>query len=215
MARTIAIGDIHGCSTALETLLDAIAVQPTDTIITLGDYCDRGSSTKSVFDQLIALSRRCNLVPLLGNHDQLMLAAVERRIEIEEWLAIGGQEALDSYGQSCGIGSIPEDHVEFLRDCRLYFETERHFFVHASYRPQLPLDQQDKVALLWLSLLDYIPGPHCSGKIAVVGHTPQKAMLKLGHLIDIDTGCCFGGLLTALDVESGQVWQVGEGRWQQ
>lgn len=210
MARIIAIGDIHGCSIVLESLLNHVGIRPDDTIITLGDYCDRGSDTKTVFDQMVALSMRCKLVPLLGNHDQLMLAAVEKRIELKEWLDIGGQEALDSYGVSCGIDSVPEEHVAFLRSCRLYFETERHFFVHASYRPQLPLDQQDKVALLWLSLLDYIPGPHCSGKIAVVGHTPQKAILNVGHLIDIDTGCCFGGLLTALDVESGQVWQVDE-----
>ena len=40
--RTLVIGDIHGCSTALRTLLAVVAPQPKDLIITLGDYVDRG-----------------------------------------------------------------------------------------------------------------------------------------------------------------------------
>jgi serine/threonine protein phosphatase 1 len=52
-----------------------------------------------------------------------------------------------------------------------------------------------------------------SGKTAIVGHTPQKdgRVLDLGHLKCIDTFCGHGGLLTALDVGSGQIWQVTEG----
>jgi serine/threonine protein phosphatase 1 len=57
-----------------------------------------------------------------------------------------------------------------------------------------------------------VPTPHCSGKIAVVGHTPQVSgeILDLGHLVCLDTGCGVGGWLTALDVESGAVWRVDE-----
>ena len=53
--RNIAIGDIHGCSMALAALVEAIAPQPDDMIITLGDYVDRGIDCKGVLDQLIAL----------------------------------------------------------------------------------------------------------------------------------------------------------------
>jgi serine/threonine protein phosphatase 1 len=62
-------------------------------------------------------------------------------------------------------------------------------------------------------LRDFVPGPHCSGKIAIVGHTPQVSgeILDLGYLKCIDTGCVNGGWLTGLDVESGQVWRVDEG----
>ena len=49
-ARTIAIGDIHGCSTALAALIDAIDLQPDDTVVTLGDYVDRGLDSKGVLD---------------------------------------------------------------------------------------------------------------------------------------------------------------------
>jgi serine/threonine protein phosphatase 1 len=55
-----------------------------------------------------------------------------------------------------------------------------------------------------------LPGRHCSGKTAVVGHTPQVTgeILDLGYLVCIDTYCVGGGWLTALDVDSGQVWQA-------
>ncbi|HJT79180.1 MAG TPA: hypothetical protein VJ739_18430 [Gemmataceae bacterium] len=57
--------------------------------------------------------------------------------------------------------------------------------------------------------------PHCSGKVAVVGHTPQRGgeILDLGFLACIDTNCHRGGWLTALEVHTGQVWQAdGRGR---
>jgi len=52
--------------------------------------------------------------------------------------------------------------------------------------------------------------PHRTGKVAVVGHTPQTSseVLDAGFLICLDAFCCGGGWLTALDVTSGQVWQT-------
>jgi serine/threonine protein phosphatase 1 len=91
-----------------------------------------------------------------------------------------------------------------------WFETETHLFTHGNYDPDLPLDQQDGRTLRWLSLRDSVPGPHRSGKIAVVGHTPQSEVLNLGHLICLDTGCAYGGKLTGMDVDSGKVWQAEE-----
>src|SRR5262245_37847694 len=74
-SRTIAIGDVHGCSTALAALLDAIGPVESDTVVTLGDYIDRGPDSKGVIEQLIALEQRCRLVPLLGNHEEMILGA--------------------------------------------------------------------------------------------------------------------------------------------
>ena len=52
--RTLAIGDIHGCSRALRALLDAVGPTPEDRIVTLGDYIDRGPDSYAVIDQLLA-----------------------------------------------------------------------------------------------------------------------------------------------------------------
>lgn len=209
-SRIIAIGDIHGCSAALAALIDWIALRPEDTLVTLGDYVDRGIDSKGVLDQLIGLEDRCHLVPLLGNHDEMMMHARDGRSDFRFWLACGGDSALDSYGATSQLNLIPAAHFRFLERCLPFFETETHLFIHANYRPDLPLDRQDESTLRWLSLLDYTPAPHCSGKIAVVGHTQQPEVLDLGHLICLDTACCSGGWLTAMDVAIGTVWQVDE-----
>lgn len=209
MSRTIAIGDIHGCSIALDALIDAIDPQPDDTVVPLGDYVDRGIDSKGVLDQLIELHDRCNLVPILGNHDQMMLHARDGRSDFQFWLNCGGDAALDSYGSSGKLNLIPRNHIQFLESCCSYFATDTHIFLHANYKPEVPLEQLDDQTIRWLSLRDYVPPKlHCSGKIAVVGHTPQTEILDLGFLICLDTGVWKGGWLSALDVESGKIWQV-------
>ena len=211
MSRTIAIGDIHGCSIALAALVEAIDPKPEDTIIPPGDYVDRGIDSKGVLDELIELSDRCKLVPIPGNHDQMMLHAHDGRSDFQFWLNCGGDSALDSYGSTGQLDLIPREHIRFLESCHSYFETDTHIFLHVNYTPDLSLQEHDDHMIRWLSLRDYVPQRiHSSGKIAVVGHTPQTEVLDLGHLVCIDTGVCNGGWLTAMDVESKEIWQVNE-----
>ena len=208
--RTIAVGDIHGCSTAFAAIIAAIEPKRDDTIVTLGDYVDRGIDSKGVLDQLIELSDRCHLVPLLGNHEEMLLHARDSRSELQFWLNCGGIATLDSYGDTGRLNLIPSAHIRFLERCVSHFETDSHIFVHANYKPDCPLDQQDGQTLRWLSLSDTVPTPHYSGKRVVVGHTPQPEILNLGHLICLDTGCSVGGCLTAMEMRSGQAWQVDD-----
>jgi serine/threonine protein phosphatase 1 len=123
---------------------------------------------------------------------------------------MGGNATLDSYGPARDLSLIPEEHFEFLERCPSYHETDSHIFLHANYEPDLPMDEQPGPVLRWESLRDTIPGPHHSGKTVIAGHTSQKGgeILDLGHLKCIDTYCCGGGWLTALDVETSQVWQA-------
>jgi serine/threonine protein phosphatase 1 len=117
---------------------------------------------------------------------------------------------LASYGGSREAPAVPPEHVAFIRTWGDCFETDSHFFVHASYEPTRPLTQQHWQTLRWHSLKFGVPGPHCSGRTAIVGHTSLKdgEILDLGYLICIDTYCWGGGWLTALDVSSGCIWQV-------
>ncbi len=155
--RLFAIGDIHGCSKALETLIEAIDPQPDDTIVTLGDYVDYGPDSRSVIDQLIRLSRRCRLVPLFGNHEELLLGALESDSALRSWLDLGGDQTLLSYPYD-GVNIIDPNHVEFIRGCLDYFETEDFIFAHANCDPDLPMDRQPSLKLRWEFLL-HIPKP--------------------------------------------------------
>ena len=176
--RVFAIGDIHGCSTALRALLEAIDPCPEDTVVILGDFMDCGPDSKGVVEQLIALSNRCRLTCLLGNHEEMLLNALESRSELRYWLKLGGKQTINSY---CAYGAdlemIPPAHVKFIRGCRAYFETETHIFVHANYDPDLPIERTSGTRLRWESLdLDRLR-PHCSGKTVVVGHTPRSVAM--------------------------------------
>jgi len=207
--RTIAIGDIHGCSAALGALMDAIRPRPEDTIVTLGDYINRGPDSRGVIGRLIDLGRRCRLVPILGNHDRMLLEA-RSGLHPTTWLGMGGLATLDSYGPGRDLGLIPDQHFEFLKGCHDFHEIGTHIFVHANYFPDIPMAEQPVGMLRWESLRDMTPGPHESGKTVIVGHTSQKTgeVLDLGHLKCIDTFCHGGGWLTALEVRNEEVWKA-------
>jgi serine/threonine protein phosphatase 1 len=211
MAREIAIGDIHGCSRSLGALIQVIQPGPSDTIVTLGDYIDWGPDSRGVLDQLITLGERCTFVPLRGNHEEMLLAAREGQSDLQFWLKFGGRATRTSYGLGEEPKSIPPDHIRFFQCCRDYFESLRHIYVHAYYESNVLLHQQNWNALRWASL-PATPVRHCSGKIAIVGHTPQKTgeVLDMCALKCIDTFCHGGGWLTALEVNTGQVWQANQ-----
>jgi serine/threonine protein phosphatase 1 len=137
------------------------------------------------------------------------LAARHSPYQREYWLHYGGAQTLQSYGDDATLADVPAEHWKFIEQCHLLHETDRHFFVHASYDPNRPLSAQPTDLLIWMSLRDQIPTAHVSGKTAIVGHTPQKGgdVLDLGYLKCLDTGCVYGGYLTAMDLHSGELWQ--------
>ncbi|MGI9427857.1 MAG: metallophosphoesterase [Bythopirellula sp.] len=210
--RTIAIGDIHGCSIALRTLLETLELSQDDTLVMLGDAIDRGPDSRDVVEQLIAASEVCQFVPILGNHEQMLLDSVDGRVPLQDWLIHGGAETLDSYGPGAALGEVPEEHLDFVRSWGDYHEAENHFFAHGNYLPKKPLNKQPWEEMRWRSLHFFMPGPHVSDKIAVVGHTSNKRgrVANYGHIVCIDTYCHGGGWLTALEPATGKVWQTND-----
>jgi serine/threonine protein phosphatase 1 len=206
--RTIAIGDIHGCSTALRAVVEAISATSDDTLVLLGDYIDRGPDSRGVIDFVLELEQRCSVVPLLGNHELMMVNSLENLSVIGPWLESGGDATVRSYEGR--LQNIPKEHLLFMRRCRTYYETATQFFVHANYAPNVALAEQPDYLLFWEHLHFHKPPPHENGKVAIVGHTSQKnaEILDLGHLICIDTFCHGGGWLTALEPATGKTWQA-------
>jgi len=210
MPRLLAIGDIHGCSAALEALVEAAELGEGDRLVTLGDYVDRGPDSRGVIDKLLELEASGRLIPLLGNHEEMMLGALRGGYPRHAWLQYGGAQTLESYSYEGGLEDIPVEHVAFLDRCLPYFEVADVFFTHANYVVGEPLERQPAEALRWQSLHEHFPGPHLSGKRAIVGHTAQKTgeVLDADHLWCIDTYCHGGGWLTMCDVATGDFWQA-------
>jgi len=208
MSRTIAIGDIHGCADALRAILKLIRPEKEDTIVTLGDYVDRGPDSCDVIEQLIELSKKCQLVALRGNHEQMMLDGCRRKADFPLWIMNGGDATMYSYGER-DPRRLPKRHMQFLKSTVLYHETEAHLFVHANYDEKKLMAEQSLEVMIWRRLDECMPGKHYSGKVAFVGHTITfDEPFDMGHLVCIDTGCFAGGALTAMDVHSRQIWQV-------
>jgi serine/threonine protein phosphatase 1 len=214
--RTLVIGDIHGCLNALESLLAIVNVKPTDQIVTLGDYVDRGPNSKGVLDKLIQIHLTQQLIPLRGNHELMMLSADKGNDSLHFWLSCGGVEALESYvepGKTPSLEDIPQNHWHFLKHkLHDWYETDTHIFVHANLHPGLPLNEQTSDFLHWEFLNPKWHKPHFSNKIMICGHSEQRngVPLNLGSAIGIDTRAYGGGWLTCLDVDSGEYWQANE-----
>ncbi|GEP43775.1 metallophosphoesterase family protein [Brevifollis gellanilyticus] len=210
--RTLAIGDIHGCSTALRTLLDIVQPGPDDVLVTLGDYVDRGPDSKGVLDTLISLEKSTQLKPIIGNHEILFLEALNQRIDPEGWLRVGGKETIESYSpgiQTLAWNVVPAAHVDFLSQrCLRYYEDKANLFVHANANAYFSLADQSDDWLFWTRFDDVYP--HTSGKRIICGHTAQKTGLPnlKSYAICLDTWAYGQGWLTCMDVEAETFVQV-------
>src|SRR5215831_10820092 len=207
--RLFAIGDIHGCYAALLALDAELRFGGQDCVITLGDYVDRGPDSRLVLEHLIDLSKRSCLIPLLGNHETMLLAAQNGGVDLQDWLDAGGDATLESYrGQT--LDSIPSRHSQFLETCQRFHVAERDFFVHANADATLPLAEQSDDVLLWESFRS--PAAHYSGRRMICGHTEQRSgrPINLGHAVCIDTLAYDNGWLTCLEANSGTFWQANQ-----
>jgi serine/threonine protein phosphatase 1 len=174
---------------------------------------DYGPDTRGVIQLLIDLSRRCQLIILEGNHEEMLFRARESSQELNSWLYSGGEDTLKCYPGLSDRELIDSEHFDFLKgNCRVFHETEQFIFVHANYFPNVPMSQQSGQTLRWEFVEPSQMAPHYSRKIVIAGHTPQTngELLDLGFLKVIDTDCSRGGWLTALEDRNGTLIQANQ-----
>ena len=225
--RIAAIGDLHGRLDLLNLLqpdLDRAATDPDRRLIEvyLGDYIDRGPSSRQVIDYMI---RRKSLkdrdaVFLRGNHEQMLLVALEDDQKFRQWVRYGGDATMMSYGVSpAGIGpqcselrkafraAIPPSHLEFFKNLQNIYSEGGFVFVHAGVRPGIPLDQQNEDDMLWIRE-PFLNSIARFGATVVHGHTPTTKLSLRPNRIGVDTGAYQTGILTCLFVTSDGVTSV-------
>ena len=222
--RIAAVGDLHGRIDLLQRLgarLDALSRDRSKRLVEiyLGDYIDRGGNASAVIE---FLARRMTLtdrevVCLKGNHEQMMLAALESDKDFVSWLSFGGPTTLVSYGISppkteadvrarrmAFRAALPAHHLTFLTSLTLSHARGGFFFVHAGVRPGRPLDQQSPTDLLWIRDR-FIASSADFGAVVVHGHTPVPKPQFRPNRIAIDTGAYQSGKLTCLLVTAESV----------
>lgn len=229
--RIFVIGDLHGYEDPTERLMEKLKIQEDDLVIFIGDYVDRGPSSKSVVNNLIQLqSMYKKTLFLKGNHEDMMLGSMGFPAvvnDINTWLSNGGSATLTSYGmdsdQILHLTSIldeterfqimkehiPESHIEFFLGLPLFIESENYFFCHAGVNPYTSINDGKWKAndLLWIR--DHIYSDNISWeKVVVCGHTPLRDVLITERLICIDTGLYYYGRLSAINVKTKEIYQV-------
>ncbi|MBS0205653.1 MAG: metallophosphoesterase [Planctomycetes bacterium] len=203
--RVLALGDIHGCDVALETLLDRIELTTDDTVVILGDAIDRGPGSRQVLERIIGLQTVCQVEFVLGNHEEMLLDALAG-VRGDRWLRYGGNATLRSYGGT--LDRFPDDHRLLLEQARSYWENESTIGIHANLEPGVDLANQQPQWLRWQSLTG-MEFPHPSGRQVVCGHSgiPDGLPAIGDGWVCIDTLAYSGGYLTCLDTETGEIFQ--------
>lgn len=192
MTRKIVIGDIHGCWSELNELLNRVGTGADDQIIAIGDAVDRGPDSVRVFEFLRA---RPNTLALVGNHERKHLRGIF------------------SYSQEITrlqFGPAYADAVAWMSTWPYFLELEKATIVHAAILPGVPLAEQRQEVLCgsisgekflakelngrpWYELYD---GP----KPIIFGHHAylEGPFIHRDLAFGIDTGACRGGSLTAI-----------------
>jgi serine/threonine protein phosphatase 1 len=202
---TFAIGDVHGCVDKLQALLaacDGVRAGREARYVLVGDYIDRGPQSRDVVDFLIRRQRSegSRLVCLRGNHEQMLLdaAATGRTVpDLLDWLSNGGEHTLHSYRVHDPV-LLPGAHLDWIKTLPLSFSDSQRHYVHAGIRPGIALAEQTAEDLLWIrEPFLSSEGPYTG--FIVHGHTPTRSGLPdlRAHRLNLDTGACFGGELTA------------------
>lgn len=224
--RVYAIGDIHGCLSETQSLLQKIKVdneyrgEAKTYLVFLGDLIDRGPDSRGVLELLLNFPYQfAKPLFIMGNHEEMMVRGLMGEPELlPDWLKYGGYACAESYGLSRGELSghdpevlehllrraIPKKHVEFMSGFLDYVQFGDFLFTHAGIRPGVPLPQQKSQELRW------IRGPFLSfkgdhGVMVVHGHTISEEIDVKNNRIGIDTGAYKTGCLSAVCIEDEQI----------
>lgn len=219
--RIYAVGDVHGRLDLLEELLaratgDIAARSVVRAVfVFLGDYIDRGPSSRATIDRLILHATDHECVFLKGNHEQVAVKCLSDRSLFDQWMRFGGVDTLVSYGvspqallddqqiirlQASFHNALPQAHFRFFRDLRKSFGCGDFFFAHAGVKPRIELSRQKESDLLWIRD-EFLSSNEDFGKIIVHGHTPCSEVEVAPNRINIDTGAYATGRLTCLVID--------------
>ena len=173
------IGDVHGCHASLLALLAVLPFQ--DHLVFCGDVvsrCGRIEASMHLVWDLVCCGRA---TWLRGNHEQALIDALSEDGE-------GSQPALTRQWRH-RLNQLPLLH-------RADGWCATHAGFNSAGEPDLSIREP-----FWKNYNG------CHGRV-VIGHTPRHAVERHQHIVLIDTGAVYGGLLSAYCPETDAVVQV-------
>lgn len=222
-SRTIIVGDIHGCIDEFNELLKKVNYdRKTDRLILLGDLIDRGPDSVAVVQKARKLGVEC----VMGNHEHKFL---------KWWRNSGTKHQV--YDHRPHYTQFSDEDVNYIARMPLYIKIDDTIIVHAGMRAHVSLANQHRDDLLYIRYMDsdsrFISlkkisklGVEATGahfwtefwkgpESVVYGHNVHSYEEPLIQEVSpgvmcygLDTGCCFGGRLTAMILETKEIIQV-------
>jgi polynucleotide kinase-phosphatase len=215
------VGDVHGCLDELRALLESLgyrlepgpggwSARPPEgrRAIFLGDLVDRGPDTPGVLRLVMAMVRDGAALCVPGNHD----VKLARRL--------GGADVKPTHGMDRSLEQLEREPADFREEARRFLDgLVSHYVLDGGHlvvaHAGLPAEMHGRASgrVREFSLYGDTTGEsdefglpvrrewaasYRGGALVVYGHTPVPEPLWLNRTVNIDTGCVFGGRLTAL-----------------
>jgi len=229
-ARTFVVGDIHGDLAALRSLMAKLPEPaPSDTLVFLGDYLDRGPDSAGVIEAVRRLQQHapCKVVALRGNHEDAWLRvlaqgwpefvlpqgngclAAMRSFTGRTQPTHGEGPAADEIDALFAGSFFPPEVAAWLRALPWWHEDEHAIYVHAGLVEQdggfaHPSAIDPPIAMLWTRSESFFRDYR--GKLVVVGHTTTEQLPpELSHYTPADpTDLWAGENVVAIDTGAGK-----------
>jgi len=198
-ARTIVVGDIHGCYDELMALLEKAELGPDDHVVSVGDLITKGPKSKEVLELFMTDPRFSTVI---GNHD----LALRRKWNGEDIELKPAQKETHKE-----LKSEKDAYCTYFNKLPFIIDLDTHLIVHAGLRPNVELysqttgdltrlrtlgsDRESEIGTPWYHVYD-------GDKTVIFGHWPAPEPRRGKNAIGLDTGCVYGYNLTAYIIET-------------
>ncbi len=214
--RTLFIGDVHGCYDELMGLTQKIGLKNEDELYFVGDLINKWPKS---FEVVEFIRNRPNTFSVMGNHEYFPLldfGAFEKILSHGEHLTEGRKTWIHSqYEKSRALRDLFEyhGHREWLLSLPHIIERDGFIVVHWGLHPEYGLKTPKEISTMirlheWKPWYDFYTGT----KPIIYGHWAAEGLRIRQNTIGLDTGCCFGGALTAYCLETREIWQIRANR---
>ncbi|MBI4524881.1 MAG: metallophosphoesterase [Deltaproteobacteria bacterium] len=207
--KTLVIGDIHGCYTELQELLDRVGLSSQDEVIAIGDIVDRGPDSPNVLE---FFRTQANARSLMGNHERKHVRSFRGELQPAlSQIITGHQLGADGYSSA----------VSYMARLPHFLDLPEAILVHGFFEPGRSLpDQRPTVIIGTMSGETYLKRQYQrpwyelydGQKPVIVGHTDYlrtgKPLIYRDRVFGIDTSCCHGGALTGLLLPDFRIFSV-------
>ena len=214
--KKIIVGDVHGCADELnEIILKTKFSLGSDILYLTGDAFARGPNPLGVWQTIVKSQAKM----VLGNHD------VRLREQLGMILANKdpGPLKADQYYTICQLESVHTEVFDWLSNCPLFIKNKQFLLVHAGINPILGLSGTSFDEFIsirtWPNKIKSLEGQRWHDfykkmhPLLIFGHDAPNGLVEKKdkgntYLIGLDTGCVYGGKLTAYSITEETLIQV-------